>query len=634
MVTNMRMHVNDNGVYKIMHPETNSNQVLLTGGSTLQNHLDVSIPIRIAEGDIQFLNPESGLYEPYSSDTLAMAPLSSILDLNGKTVNNKATITWSDPSDVTINTSTKTITIAKWKGTKLVMKVGSMPTNENDGVVLVDSTIRSQYSTEGFQVNNLVYDVPHYFKVFPYTEEGVVTNSYNSMITLIPNRVYLTGAKGTMMINGGVAAYLCWTDPEDVIVDGQTVATWAGTKVVMKLGTVAPSSPEDGVLLIDSKVRNKYSTTGTAFKISDILVATSYRVAFFAYTTEGAVTTGNSMTVRRSAKSLPAATAFSVTSNQTTSTIKWKDPLDTVESLPAPVGLTTTAYWKNSKLVRKIGSYPTNVSDGTLLATVTSRDAYATNGFQDSGLIDSSSYYYTLFASSTDDYVSSTNLGTVTILTADDTSGSPGPAKLIAGDKTAGHYGYVPALSLISGSQLASKIGLTAGTAQNDTEGWLKFSLDNKVLFVSQKPFRYNLSWNDINYVNAIDGTKIISINGLSYKLRLLRGLSTTSGNYDQTQGSEWNRLMLPIHIQAVDKSWAYPQFVESTIPNWDRRYTDEQLGTGYPSVQAGTWCQESTKDLNDAKSIRGVSGASHASWATSNAVSVSYGWRPVLELI
>ena len=54
-----------------------------------------------------------------------------------------------------------------------------------------------------------------------------------------------------------------WTDPQDIVFNDKTTAQWIGTKLVRKTGGY-PTSETDGTVLIDSKVRNAYSSS--AFK--------------------------------------------------------------------------------------------------------------------------------------------------------------------------------------------------------------------------------------------------------------------------------------------------------------------------------------------------------------------------------
>jgi hypothetical protein len=122
---------------------------------------------------------------------------------------------------------------------------------------------------------------------------------------------------------------------------------------------------------------------------------------------------------------------------------------------------------------------------------------------------------------------------------------------LVAGTYEQGYYGEVSSVDFINGDALATQIGLTTGTAFNSDAGWLKFSLDYKTLYVSKRPFRYSVSWDQINAVGAVFGTTQVTINGKTYKVRLLKGrgdnlINAAVKGYDvpATHGSEWNRLM------------------------------------------------------------------------------------------
>ena len=43
-----------------------------------------------------------------------------------------------------------------------------------------------------------------------------------------------------------------------------------------------------------------------------------------------------------------------------------------------------------------------------------------------------------------------------------------------------GFFGEVPASELITGDALASQVGISGGTSQNSTAGWLKFAYKGK----------------------------------------------------------------------------------------------------------------------------------------------------------
>lgn len=71
----------------------------------------------------------------------------------------------------------------------------------------------------------------------------------------------------------------------------------------------------------------------------------------------------------------------------TEATITWTDPVD----------LTSTT-WTATKLVRKVGSAPTSISDWTLVLTETTRNTYSVTWYTDTWLTNGTTYYYAAFA--------------------------------------------------------------------------------------------------------------------------------------------------------------------------------------------------------------------------------------------
>lgn len=216
----------------------------------------------------------------------------------------------------------------------------------------------------------------------------------------------------------------------------------------------------------------------------------------------------------------------------------------------------------------------------------------------------------------------------------------PGPTKLIGGNLQAGFYGEVPAKDFITGDELAKRIGLTAGTSQFSNEPWLKFSYLGKVEFVAKKPFRYNLSWYNISTVNGVYGNRIITIDDLNFKVRLLKGKS--EGKQDDisvTYGailhnSEWNKLLLPIHKDAPS-GWSYKNNVKSPTENWNIGYSEMDL-TGYNYYDEKiqwTICQEFGTDSNNCL-FRGRGDITNTGYGDVKNVHPFFAWRPVLELV
>jgi hypothetical protein len=85
-----------------------------------------------------------------------------------------------------------------------------------------------------------------------------------------------------------------------------------------------------------------------------------------------------------------------------------------------------------------------------------------------------------------------------------DFSGSPGSARLYAGDKNAGFLGFVPSSDFISGTDLATALSITDGTAQNSTTPWIKYIWKGKICFTPLKTLRYSITWNTIYNAGAV----------------------------------------------------------------------------------------------------------------------------------
>lgn len=85
-----------------------------------------------------------------------------------------------------------------------------------------------------------------------------------------------------------------------------------------------------------------------------------------------------------------------VTTNKTTATITWSDPSDIV------IDNVTLATWAGTKVVRKTGSAPSSVSDGTVVVNSTTKNQYSSTGFEDTGLTYDTTYYYGFFPYTTD----------------------------------------------------------------------------------------------------------------------------------------------------------------------------------------------------------------------------------------
>lgn len=84
--------------------------------------------------------------------------------------------------------------------------------------------------------------------------------------------------------NANTSVTIKWQDPENTVISGSTFSTWAGTKLVMKK-TGYPANPDDGTLVVDNTVRDKYKTAG--YTVTGLTNGKKYYFALFPYSTDG-----------------------------------------------------------------------------------------------------------------------------------------------------------------------------------------------------------------------------------------------------------------------------------------------------------------------------------------------------------
>lgn len=194
-----------------------------------------------------------------------------------------------------------------------------------------------------------------------------------------------------------------------------------------------------------------------------------------------------------------------------------------------------------------------------------------------------------------------------------------------------GYYGEVTSAQFYTGTQISTATGVTSGTLQNDTGGWLKFYWHGQVLFIAKKTYRYNLSWDSINSANAVygvnlgsTGKKTITHSGSStkYDVKLMKGAikdpSPNSGG-----GRQWNELLYRVctgtETGQVGVNWA------GLTPS-----TDLGINSGNGSY---TWCQEVYQPNTADRVFRGGDSLSVFSGGTSSNPGTNFGWRPCLVL-
>lgn len=178
---------------------------------------------------------------------------------------------------------------------------------------------------------------------------------------------------------------------------------------------------------------------------------------------------------------------------------------------------------------------------------------------------------------------------------------------------------YLGTEALIGGNTLAVLAGLTSGTAINNAGGFLKFLRDGKIRYVATKPFRHSVSWNQLNAIGLVSGSKVVSIDGQSYRVRLLTG---GNGNPSSAAGGEWDELIYAV-CSGRPGSYTGPRLAELSVAT---------LYIGEGSTIRSTICQETQNGVPGNCIRRGRDNTQYYAGLPKTDNGNTVLWRPVLE--
>jgi hypothetical protein len=184
------------------------------------------------------------------------------------------------------------------------------------------------------------------------------------------------------------------------------------------------------------------------------------------------------------------------------------------------------------------------------------------------------------------------------------------------------YRGVVTAANLIGGLALYNLLGVTnTGKVSIQPDGgWLKFVDNGKTFYIAKTPFFGAITYEQLNAVGAVNGTKVVNIGGLNYKVRLMTGATSNPG---ATAGGEYNSYFSRVTVnysgQAADR--------------WDSLTNTDVGWTGSTGNGELTLCQEANS-ANGGWLTRGYPGFLGVWYQIANTTHAGYGWRPVLELV
>lgn len=177
--------------------------------------------------------------------------------------------------------------------------------------------------------------------------------------------VFLADVSAVSASSGNGQISLKWSDPENVTISGNTVATWVGTLVIRKAGEI-PADRNDGTVVTNNTSKNAYATT--ALVDTGLTNGTVYYYRFFPYSNDGNYTSGSSISGRPGATSVPIPTITSTHTYDTTAQTPTLSNFDgTIMSKSGNTTETNANEDPNNPYVITVSLTSTNVvwADGT-----------------------------------------------------------------------------------------------------------------------------------------------------------------------------------------------------------------------------------------------------------------------------
>ena len=423
----------------------------------------------------------------------------------------------------------------------------------------------------------------------------------------------------TTQVSSG-KVYVKWTDPDDLVVAGSTIAAWGGTLLVRKAGS-APTSRRDGTIVLDSKTRDAYKNT--YFCDSGLSNGTKYYYKFFPYTTANAYTdsTDDEFNATPTVQ-VAGITSWNVTSMSSSAeagngkmTVKWTDPAASITADGV-----TLATWASTTIVVKSGSYPTSKDDSSAAYTlkVTTRNQYSSTPLTITGLTNGTKYYIAFFPETTD--------GGINTSTTQRTTGTANRITIANVPSQSGTLTYNKSSQSPSWSNYNTTYMTLGGTTSGTNAGSYTAS------FTPKTDYRWSdgtttaksVTWS----IGKATGTLTVSKTSITLNLSTLTDTFTIGGNYDGTLSVTSNKTS----VATVSRSGTTATVSHVNQTNGEATITVScTAGTNYTAPTSKTVTVKAefilaTLNDNSWAAIHSVSGTGASYWAVGDrkAVAVS----------
>lgn len=124
------------------------------------------------ESGMEIILPDSAINTPYQlilSEEVTQPALSSCTNLIINRGNSLIEIKWKDPDNIVSDNAAT----SEWKYTKVIRKINSQPVDINDGTEVVSSSIKNQYSENGFIDLDVDNEKEYYYGFFAINNDEI-----------------------------------------------------------------------------------------------------------------------------------------------------------------------------------------------------------------------------------------------------------------------------------------------------------------------------------------------------------------------------------------------------------------------------------------------------------------------------
>lgn len=150
---------------------------------------------------------------------LAYAP-KPCKNLTAKASDRSIILKWEDPENYTTTDGKDVI----WKYTRIVRKTGSYPVDENDGTVVVTSSTKNQYKSNGYTDSGLTNYTIYHYRAFSCSTDGVYNHEQvQAMAQPIPYKIMTVKIN---LANSNPATCGSYADNASSMSSGKDVTAW------------------------------------------------------------------------------------------------------------------------------------------------------------------------------------------------------------------------------------------------------------------------------------------------------------------------------------------------------------------------------------------------------------------------